>query len=193
MPTNYPNNYDDYFDPDETTYQDDDGFLHDVHHSNLNDAVEALEHRVGKVGETNAASFTQRVAVLEASGSLYSAENKQGSTISGGMVVATHTSGTGIVKADAIGIAKRAVGFLRDDTLSTVAGDVQTDGIITKADWSAVIGAATLTRGPYFLDASAPGTMTQSPDQTTGNIVQALGVALSTTEFDISIQPPILL
>lgn len=40
---------------------------HSTHHANLNDAVEALETRVGITGSADATSLTKRIAVLEAS------------------------------------------------------------------------------------------------------------------------------
>lgn len=187
--TNWPNDYDDLPKPDENTLQDDPDFYHDELHTQVANTIEAMQAQLGKAGATNLSTIVAKVA----KGGLYSAENKQGATLAAGLVLATHASGTGIVKADAIGVAKRAVGFLCASTLNAIAGDVQTDGILTLADWTAVIGAASLTRGPYFLDASAPGTMTQLPSSTPGNIVQELGNAISTTEFDISIQSPILM
>lgn len=42
---------------------------HSTHHANLNDAVEALETRVGITGSVDATSLTKRIAVLEAAGS----------------------------------------------------------------------------------------------------------------------------
>ncbi len=122
----------------------------------------------------------------------YSAENKHGSTIGEGCAVATHSSGTGIVKAIATGLAKPCVGFMVAATLNTVAGDVQTDGIFTMEDWTAVAGTATLTRGIYYLDNEA-GKITATATDIDGQIVQVVGYAISPTDLDISITPPIKL
>lgn len=125
--------------------------------------------------------------------SAYDAENKQGSTISEGMLVAVHSSGTGIVLASAANGLKPAVGLMQEDTITSVSGAVQTENIFTLADWSAVTGSATLTRGPYYLDATTPGMMSATAPAVAGQVVQAIGYALSTTDLDISIQPAIRL
>lgn len=124
----------------------------------------------------------------------YSAENKDGSTISAGMACAVHTSGVGVVKASAADASKIAVGLIRADTASTFAGDVQTEGLFTLADWTAVIGSMALAaKATYFLDPMTPGTLTATPPTTSGQIVQIVGTSVSADTLDLTMETPILL
>lgn len=130
------------------------------------------------------------------SGSLlkYSAENKDAGTIPAGGVCAVHSSGTGVIKACAADDTKSAVGLMQSSTASTVSGTIQTEGLFTLADWTAVIGAATLTAlTPYFVDPATPGMLTATPPTTTGQVNQYVGWAVSTTTLDLQIDSPILL
>lgn len=57
MPTNYPTGVDTWANPTSTTYEDAVGLEHDVQHAQLNDAVKALETKLG-ITATNAAANT---------------------------------------------------------------------------------------------------------------------------------------
>ncbi len=123
---------------------------------------------------------------------MYSAENKEGSTISAGMVVSVHSpSGVGVVLNDATDSALPAAGFMLADTATGYSGNVQTEDIIELADWTAATGAVTLSAGPYWSDPANPGMMTQTPPAS--GYSQKLGQAISPTKFDITIQPRIRL
>jgi hypothetical protein len=123
----------------------------------------------------------------------YSAENKEGSTISAGMVVAVHSSGTGVVKGNATDNSKNAVGLMVLDTANTISGDVQTDGPFTLADWTSVIGSTSLAAHTLYFLSTTGGLLTATPPSTGGNVVQAIGRAVSATTLDIDIQQAILL
>lgn len=127
-------------------------------------------------------------------GNSYSAENKEGAEIAAGMACAVHSSGVGVVKASAADNTKIAVGLIKTTTADTFAGDVQTEGLFTLTDWTAVIGAATLAaKATYFLSPTTPGMLTATPPTTTGQVVQIVGTAVSADTLDLTMETPILL
>lgn len=124
----------------------------------------------------------------------YSAENKDAGSLSIGMVVAVHSSGVGVVKARADSLGTRAVGLSLTSTAPTVAATIQTDGIVDIANWTAATGSATLSANAvYFLDPTTAGMMTTTAPTTTGQHVQRIGTAVSTTKLYLEIEQPILL
>lgn len=127
-------------------------------------------------------------------GTVLTSENKSGSTVAAGMVVATHSSGTGFVLADGSSISYPAIGVTRASIANTVAGDVQTEGLITLSNWSASTGGATLTaRANYFSDPANPGKLTTTVPTTVGYVVQLVGVAVSSDTMDLVLSSPIKL
>ena len=126
-------------------------------------------------------------------GDVYSAENKDAATVSAGMVVAVHSSGTGVIHANATTNSENGVGLAQADILTTVSGNIQTDGLLTLTDWTAVIGSTTLSAAAiYYLD-TTDGLLTTMPSSTAGNVTQQIGIAVSPTMLEIAIQPAILL
>lgn len=89
------------------------------------------------------------------------------------------------------------IGFAAEDITAAGSGIVQTDGILvaTTGEWDAVTGqSGGLTAGsPYYLSAATAGMMTTTAPSSAGQFVVRLGLATSSTEFDISIEPPIKL
>lgn len=90
------------------------------------------------------------------------------------------------------------LGLVKDASVAAAAsGIIQTDGILvaTTAEWDAVTGGSGgLTAGSrYFLDPSTAGMLTTSAPTTAGQFVVSVGLAISTTDMDISIEPPIKL
>ena len=63
--TNYPGSLDTFQNPTAATTMDAAGFEHDVQHTNLNDAVAALQIKCGLNGDTNPACFDFRISALE--------------------------------------------------------------------------------------------------------------------------------
>lgn len=125
-------------------------------------------------------------------GAIFSAENKDGTTISAGMAVARHSSGSGFVHGDSTDNSKNAIGIAIESILTTISGDVQVDGVVTLADWTAATGSSTLTAlGNYFLGTG--GQLTTTPPTTTGYVVQFIGRALSSTSMEILTHAAILL
>lgn len=124
----------------------------------------------------------------------YDAENKDAGTISAGMIVAAHSSGSGVIKAIATSTATRGVGFAINTVAPTFTNTVRTGGVITIANWTAIAGTATLSANAvYFLDPLAAGMITTVAPTTTGQIVQRVGMALSPTTLGIEIEQPIKL
>lgn len=71
-------------------------------------------------------------------------------------------------------------------------GAPYTRGQITRANWSAIAGSATLTPGAvYYLSPAAPGTVTSTPND--DNYLVRVGIATSTDTLQAAIQPPIKL
>ena len=91
----------------------------------------------------------------------------------------------------------KLVGLGLDPTIAAAAtGNIITSGILvaTTAQWDAVAGTTggLVFNTPYFLSATA-GLLTAAPPVTVGQCVVLVGIALSTTELLVEIDPPILL
>ena len=82
-------------------------------------------------------------------------------------------------------------------TAASSSGNYAAGGVATATtgQWDAVAGTTggLVYNTLYFLDPTNPGKMTATAPGTTGQLVQPLGRALSTTEFEIVIGPSILL
>lgn len=87
------------------------------------------------------------------------------------------------------------IGLVLDASIdSSVVGTILTDGILTSTDWTAVVGAATLTIGSvYFLSDVDAGMLTTTAPTTTGSFVTRVGTAISTTTLEVTISRPISL
>jgi hypothetical protein len=76
-------------------------------------------------------------------------------------------------------------------------GNIITSGVLvaTTTQWDAVAGTTGgLAFGTlYFVDPANPGKITSTVPTTAGQTVTLVGIALSTTELELTIQPPILL
>lgn len=134
--------------------------------------------------------------VLNASnsaGASYPTTNVGGATVSAGMCVATHSSGVGIVLANASDNSLNCVGLATADISSSSSGTIQTTGTITLSDWTAATGSSTLApKAVYFLDVTN-GLLTTTPPSTLGQIVQSIGRSVSPTALELDIQPSVIL
>jgi hypothetical protein len=90
--------------------------------------------------------------------------------------------------ADATTVATaNVVGFISSGATANNIATMLTEGHIVLADWTSVIGSASLTPGAtYFLD-TTKGQMTTTPPTTDGNVVVTLGIAITTAKFDIEV------
>ena len=127
-----------------------------------------------------------------------SKENGNASPITIGHAVYTKADGTvDLAQANASGTVE-VLGFVKDASIaSSSSGIIQTDGILaaTTGQWDTATGdSGGLTPGAvYWLDPSTAGKLTTTAPTTIGQFVVRLGKAVSTTELEISIEPPILL
>ena len=114
--------------------------------------------------------------------------------------MAVYASGADAVKrgqANAKSTAKLA-GLVYDGTIAAGAsGNIAQSGVMvgTTAQWDAVAGTAGgLSFGAYyFLDPTTAGKITATPPTTAGQVNVLVGLALSTTELELELLPPILL
>ena len=123
----------------------------------------------------------------------FSAENKQGSQISAGQPVATHSSTVGIVLAGADVAGRQCVGLAMADIANGVSGNVQTEGVLDLADWTAATGSASLTAGAWYYLSATDGLLTTTAVSAVGQKHQPVGYALTTTKLDLRVADPILL
>lgn len=159
-------------------------------------AVPPLVIKSGQVQQLQAGDTLQAPVTLV---SVWAATNGESVTpIVLGMPV--YVSGADTVKrAEANALATACIGLGNDTSIAVgTVGNIAVSGrlIGTTAQWDAVVtgGSGGLTfNSIYYLDPANPGALTTTAPTTVGQIVQRIGRALSTTEMEISIAPPILL
>lgn len=129
-----------------------------------------------------------RTVNVDTERSMFTAINVNLATIVAGRPVYVLVGAT-IDLADADAIATAAVAIAAESIATATEGDCQTEGVFEQSNWSAVIdtGATTLTPGAnYFLSPTA-GKITLTAPTGSGQVVQLIGTALSTTELDLRI------
>lgn len=124
----------------------------------------------------------------------FTGNNNNASPITVGQIVYKNSTTTQVDLANATDDTKNAIGFVSQATIPAgSSGYIQTSEVLTIADWTAIIGSASLTPGSiYFLD-TTDGKMTTTAPATSGNITQVLGRAVSANDFLINIKERILL
>lgn len=126
---------------------------------------------------------------------VFSLNNGSAGSHSIGQIVYISAADTaGLARADALGTTN-AYALCRSTSVAAAAsGTYQSDGILiaTTAQWDVVTGGSGgLTPGAsYFLSAATAGGMTTTPPSTAGQFIVFLGIAKSTTEFDITLNRP---
>jgi hypothetical protein len=99
-------------------------------------------------------------------------------------------------QADAVATSQ-VLGLLKAGVATGVSGIVQTDGVITATtgEWDTVTGGSggLVANTVYYLDPDTAGMLTTTAPTDTGDYVVRIGKAISTTELEISIMPPIKL
>lgn len=129
---------------------------------------------------------------------LFDRLNNSGGALVKGTPVYVPTAGeVDKAKADAAS-TKDVFGLVADTSIAdTASGGIQTDGVLsaTTAEWDAVTGqTGGLTPGAiYFLSATTAGMLTTTAPTTDGHFVCRVGLALSTTELEITFHAPIKL
>jgi len=138
-----------------------------------------------QAGDTLDATVTERDAVNLTN-------DNAGAITIGQPVYSSSAGGCDLAKADAAS-TKKVIGLVEAASIaSSASGSIITDGILSSANWTSVIGAATLTSGAvYYLSEATAGEMTATAPAT-GFVVE-IGVALSTTDFSLDVKRPIKL
>lgn len=90
------------------------------------------------------------------------------------------------------------VGLWNDtSTAAAGSGNMIVDGVLTATttQWDAVAGTSggLIAGTRYYLSAATPGNLTSTAPSTTGQYVQEVGMAISTTELNVNVKSPILL
>ncbi len=123
---------------------------------------------------------TLSIRGVPVTGGGYTAVNKDATAILNGQAVATDVSGVGVVLASATSPATPAVGLAVGDTAPLAALSIKTAGLVTLSDWALVTGTSLLIpRARYYLDPATPGRLTSTAPSLSGQIVQQVGMALS--------------
>lgn len=138
-------------------------------------------------------SATGKFTPVFPSGEFYEAENKDSVTLNAGQPVATHSSGTGVVRANATDNSKPACGLVKTGSAAAVASKIQTDGLLTLADWTNATGTTALSAGARYYLSATVGLLTTTPPSSTGNVVQLVGKAVSLDTLRLEIEEEILL
>jgi len=102
-----------------------------------------------------------------------------------------------LAQADASGTVQ-LIGLVRAVSIAAAAsGEIQTDGVLvaTTGQWDAVTGeTGGLVAGTvYYLSKDTAGELVLAAPTAAGEFVVRVGLALSTTELEITIEPPIKL
>jgi len=120
-----------------------------------------------------------------------------GSIVIGTPVYASAANTVDKARANAVGTTN-VIGLVYDASIASASsGGVLMDGILsaTTGQWDAVAGTTGgLTRDViYYLSSSTAGLLTSTAPISVGEFVVSVGIAISTTELKIEIQPRIKL
>lgn len=175
-------------------FQDFSDFFDNVgtHDLGLVGTLVSLVERPAAVSDT--LTMTQAVTVagghLEAPGLEPVTATFQSLTLVG---MALYVPSDGSVDLASASSNPNVVGLAKVDAAPGI-GEYITEGQITRSNWSAVAGTATLSPGAYYyLSPSVAGQITSVAPTTPGQSVVVVGRALTQTTLDVEITPPILL
>lgn len=123
--------------------------------------------------------------------------DESGSIVIGTPVYVDANDGVKKAKADAVGTVN-VIGLISDTSVAAAGtGGVQTDGILaaTSGQWDAVAGTSGgLTKDTiYYLSAATAGLITSTAPSAAGQFVKKIGIAISTTELLIQLDPRVKL
>lgn len=113
------------------------------------------------------------------------ATNLTGGTTVPGQVMANHTSGTGFVYANGTDGSKESIGLCKEGSAAGSDMVIQVEGIFSLADWTPIIGAATLSPLTDYFISTVNGQLIPTILATAGNHVQLVGHAISPTELEL--------
>lgn len=150
---------------------------------------------LGATGEIEQLQAGDTIEVTAASNQIFTAFNDGGLDLAIGQAVY-------ISAADAVAAAladnvttSGVVGLVADASIASATyGSILTDGTLVSTDWTAVVGATTLTPGSvYFLSDTAAGKLTTTVPTAPGSFVARVGTAINTTTLEVTISRPIKL
>lgn len=154
------------------------------------------------LGSDGLAQQLQSGDTIATAGAIYTSRsitNNEGAAtlVIGAPAYAFAADGVKRAQANAKSTAKVAGLGLDASIAAAGVGNIITSGILvaTTAQWDAVAGTTGgLAFGTYyFLDPATAGKITATVPTTVGQCVTMIGLAISTTELELDIQPPILL
>jgi predicted RecA/RadA family phage recombinase len=120
--------------------------------------------------------------------------NANASPITIGMVVYSSATGSVDLASAAASGTMGVIGLVYDASIAAATpGGIITSGVLTSADWTAVVGTATLTSGSVYYLSDTVGKITATPPTAVGHYVVPVGRAISTTELKLNILDAILL
>lgn len=143
-----------------------------------------------QAGDTLNASTTEVDVVAKTN-------DNAGAVVIGAPVYQKSNGNVDKARANAQGTVQ-VVGLVADVSIAAAgSGNIQTDGVLvaTTGQWDAVTGGSGgLTPGsPYYVDAGTAGMLTATAPATASQFVVRVGLALSTTDMDITITAPMKL
>lgn len=97
-----------------------------------------------------------------------------------------------LASAAAIGTA-RVCGLAVSNAVAATSVSYSPDGVIELANWTLITESVTLTPGAVYFLSTNPGKLTPTAPTASGQVVIAVGNALSSTKLAIELQSPILL
>jgi hypothetical protein len=122
----------------------------------------------------------------------YSKTNAEAFTIQKGQPVRL-SGDSSVVLADASSIGNFGVGVANVAAGTGTSVTVRSEVIIELADWNYVTGTTLLTVNEEYYLGQVPGSLTISPADITGAVLQYYGRAITNRRMHISVQRPILL
>ena len=150
---------------------------------------------LGANGEIEQLQAGDTIEVTTASNQVFTAVNAEGWDLAIGQAVYITAADTvGAALADDV-TTSGVVGLVADASIASATdGSILTDGTLVSTDWTAVVGATTLTPGSvYFLSDTAAGELTTTVPTAPGSCVARVGTAINTTTLEVTISRPIKL
>lgn len=180
--------------PEDTLLLEDDAEWHNNHGNdpgentlNLSDSVDF--NMVRPRGVEDSLGITDHVHVTldgyQASDSQYDMTANE-TVVVGQPVYVTGNNTVNLADASAEATAN-AIGLVILAASANQATIVRTEGEVSQANWTAVIGSAALTPGATYYLGTTPGTMSTTPPSVDTQVVVRCGIAVTTTKFDIEI------
>lgn len=102
----------------------------------------------------------------------------------GAPVYVTSSGHVGLADADSVATSD-VVGLAIAAVTSGNTGTYQSDGFVTLANWTAVIGAALLIAGTRYYLSDTAGALTATAPTAAGKVVVLVGIAVTTTKLQL--------